>query len=99
MATRHAENLQVCVITVAFIHLQRKKEQRCQEAPRVARSAPDIKKCRRETVRKPWDWVHLLILLNGLLLGLGDDAFQFVEASLHLSEAQPSVLLLSPDPF
>lgn len=42
-------------------------------------------------------WVHLFVLLNGLLLGLGDDAFQFVEASLHLGEAQPGVLLLPPD--
>lgn len=56
-----------------------------------------LKKKERESVRKPWAWVHLLVLLNGLLLGLGDDAFQFVEASLHLSEAQPGVLLLPPD--
>ena len=40
---------------------------------------------------------HLLVLLNRLLLGLGDDAFQFVEASLHLCEAQPGVLLFPTD--
>lgn len=43
--------------------------------------------------------VHLLVLLHVLLLGLGDDALQFVEASLHLGEAQPGVLLLPPDAF
>lgn len=36
---------------------------------------------------------HLLVLLNCLLLGLGNDAFKFVEASLHLCEAQPGILL------
>lgn len=40
---------------------------------------------------------HLLILLNRLLLGLGDDALQFVEASFHIGEAQSSVLLLPAD--
>lgn len=42
---------------------------------------------------------HLLVLLHVLLLGLGDDALQFVEASLHLGEAQPGALLLPPDAF
>lgn len=40
---------------------------------------------------------HLLVLLNRLLLGLGDDAFQFVEASLHLCKAEPGVLLFPTD--
>lgn len=40
---------------------------------------------------------HLLVLLNRLLLCFGNDALQLVEASLHLSEAQPGVLLVPPD--
>lgn len=40
---------------------------------------------------------HLLVLLNSLLLRFGDDALEFVEASLHLSEAQPGVLLVPSD--
>lgn len=40
---------------------------------------------------------HLLVLLNRLLLRFGDDALEFVEASLHLSEAQPGVLLVPSD--
>lgn len=99
MTTRHAEDLQVCVITVAFIHLQRTKRevnQRSGSLPVFPTSKGPAEK-QRERVRKLWARVHLLVLLNGLLLGLGDDAFQFVEASLHLSEAQPGVLLLPPD--
>lgn len=99
MTTRHAEDLQVCVITVAFIHLQRKKRdvnQRSASLPVFLTSKSPAEK-QRERVRKLWARVHLLVLLNGLLLGLGDDAFQFMEASLHLSEAQPGVLLLPPD--
>lgn len=42
---------------------------------------------------------HLLVLLNRLLLCFGDDALQLVEAPLHLSEAQPGVLLVPPDPL
>lgn len=41
--------------------------------------------------------MHLLILLNCLLLGLGDDAFQLVEAALHVSEAESGVLLVPAD--
>lgn len=51
----------------------------------------------REAGRKRRGGARLFVLLNGLLLGLGDDALQFVEASLHLGEAQPGVLLLPPD--
>ena len=40
---------------------------------------------------------HLLVLPGRLLLGLDDDAFQFVEAPLHLCEAQPGVLLVAAD--
>lgn len=97
MTTRHAEDLQVCVITVAFIHLQRNKRDVNELLVFLPSRSPAGKQ--RETLRKQRDWVHLLVLLNGLLLGLGDDAFQFVEASLHLSEAQPGVLLLPPDAF
>lgn len=42
---------------------------------------------------------HLLVLLDGLLLCFGDDALQLVEAPLHLSETQPGVLLVPPDPL
>lgn len=40
---------------------------------------------------------HLFILLNHLLLGQGDDSLQFMEASLHFSQTQPSVVLLFAD--
>lgn len=42
----------------------------------------------------PASLLYLLVLLNHLLLGLGDDALQFVEAAFHLCETQPSVLLV-----
>ena len=44
-------------------------------------------------VRKP----HLLILQHHLLLGLGNDALQLVEAPLHLRETQPGILLVPAD--
>lgn len=40
---------------------------------------------------------HLLILLDHLLLGLGDDAFKFMEAPLHLCESQSGILLFPAD--
>ena len=40
---------------------------------------------------------YLLVQLHHLLLGLGDDALQLMKASLHLSEAQAGVLLISTD--
>lgn len=40
---------------------------------------------------------HLLVLLDLLLLGVGDDDLQLVEALLHQREAEPRRLLLLPD--
>lgn len=40
---------------------------------------------------------HLLVLLNRLLLGLSNDPLKFMEASLHVREAQPGILLLPAD--
>lgn len=101
MTTRHAEDLEVCVITVTFIHLQRNKRDvnKLSASLAVFPTSRSPAERQHEMGRKPCAWVHLLILLNGLLLGLGNDAFQFVEASLHLSQAQPGVLLFSPDAF
>lgn len=69
-----------------------------EEASAAARSVPGSPRVSRRTGTK---WVgasaHLLVLLHVLLLGLGDDALQFVEAPLHLGEAQPGALLLPPD--
>lgn len=47
----------------------------------------------------PETCAHLLVLLNRLLLRFGDDALQFVEASLHLGEAEPGVLLVPAYPL
>lgn len=47
----------------------------------------------------PETCAHLLVLLNRLLLRFGDDSLQFVEASLHLSEAEPGVLLFPAYPL
>lgn len=40
---------------------------------------------------------HLLVLLDLLLFGVGDDGLQLVEAFLHQREAEPRRLLLLPD--
>lgn len=101
VAARHAENLQVRVVAVAFVHL------RVNEGGVSQRSAPlaaflastGLAENRHEMNGSARASAHLLILLHVLLLGLGDDALQFVEASLHLGEAQPGVLLLPPDAF
>lgn len=102
MATRHTENLQVCVIAVPFIHLQM-NEKCVNRRSAFPQSIPDFNRSHREPAWNVSDpagpRVHLLILLNSLLLGLGDDAFQFVEASLHLGEAHPGILLFPPDAF
>lgn len=102
MATRHAENLQVCVVVVTFIHLQI-NEKCLNKRPAFPQSIPDFNRSHREPAWNVSDAagprVHLLILLNSLLLGLGDDAFQFVEASLHLGEAHPGILLFPSDAF
>lgn len=40
---------------------------------------------------------HILILLDHLLLGFGNDALELVETALHLGEAHPCGLLLLAD--
>lgn len=40
---------------------------------------------------------HLLVLLDLLLFGVGDDGLQLVEAFLHQREAESRRLLLLPD--
>lgn len=42
---------------------------------------------------------YLLMVLDLLLLGHSDDAFQLMKTLLHESEAEPSSLLLLPDAF
>lgn len=42
---------------------------------------------------------HLFVLLDLLLLGVGDDGLQLVETFLHQREAEPGGLLLLPDPL
>lgn len=42
---------------------------------------------------------YLLVVLDLLLLGHSDDAFQLMKTLLHESEAEPSGLLLLPDAF
>lgn len=87
MTTWHTENLQVCVLAITFIHLVTQTkvfhwlEQGVYLNVQAGRPLP----------------THLLILLHRLLLGLGDDALQFVEAPLHLGEAQSSILLVPAD--
>ena len=43
------------------------------------------------------DVSYLLVLLDLLQFGIGDDAFELVESFLHQSETEPGRLLLLPD--
>lgn len=71
------------------------------------KNVPDFDQTHRELTMKKQlqqkelcNWTraaHLLVLLNRLLLGLGDDALQLEEASLHLCEAHPGVMLFPSD--
>lgn len=42
---------------------------------------------------------HLLVLLDLMQFGVGNDSFKLVEPFLHQSEAEPGRLLLLPDSF
>lgn len=88
VTARHAEDLQICVLAVAFIYLQTGTKPNLG-VPSVLHLQVQINN----------QCAHLLVLLNRLLLRFGDDALQFVEASLHLGEAEPGVLLFPAYPL
>lgn len=89
MTAGHAENLEICVVALTFVHLQ--KSRSFVIVLLFQKYVAKEKKTGENLGR------HLLVLLNRLLLGLGDDALQLVEAPLHVGEAEPGVLLVPAD--
>lgn len=82
MTAGNTEDLQICVVAVAFGHLRG----RCiSSAVTAAKGAEGVS--------------YLLVLLDLLQFGVGDDAFQLVETFLHHGEPQSGRLLLPSDPF
>lgn len=89
VAAGHTEDLQVCVVPVSLSNLETVRD---GTGPDMDRSGPG-----REDTVVSLGVSHLLVLLDLLLLGVGDDGFQFMETFLHQREAEPGGLLLLPD--
>lgn len=86
MTAGDAEDLKVCVVTVPFRHLDRDRQPGSETGVQQRANRPNV-------------LLDLLVVLDLLLFGHSNDAFQFVETLLHQSEAQPSCLLLLSDAF
>lgn len=106
MTARHTENLQVRVLTITFIHLQTgtKHFYLLLFQLHFKTTKSDFSKSNLTGKTRPIERAvqlmqaaHLLVLLNCLLLGLGNDAFKFVKTSLHICEAQTGILLFPAD--
>lgn len=82
-----AEDLQVCVVTVALIALHGMEGMMRPDRPRYW-----ALHCRAMLA-------HLLILSHSLLLGTRNDGLKLMESALHFLKAGAGILLLPADAF
>lgn len=86
MAAGDAEDLKVCVVTVSFRRLDRDRPTASETGSQRGANGQHA-------------FSYLLVVLDLLLLGHSNDAFQLVKTLLHQREAEPGCLLLFPDAF